>query len=793
MAPVRSEQLPPSKKRKKESQPETPPTWETTRFFHQPKTQLSSLPFVHENSGVRRPPNSSNASHPRFAAKAMSHNGRPGVGTGNNTQAKSDPAAVLTGDAVALVTKTSSRLPLSKLPRKPSTAQTDRNISNSSVALLQRGSRKPKDTYALKLVALEQAKVEIASMATSIIAKPQQHVGKLKQLRQMAVQHKGPIALHALLTETQLYKDLAPAYRIRNITEKEAEIKVSKDVAILRSFEQTLLSCYQRFVRSCVSISRRRATGNTQTSAARDMIQARNAACKVLSELLRSLPHFNEAEVLVTAVCSLATDREESIRSLASEALTALLSEAHKSSGQTLQTCIAISKALADSAASKARIASEEIVAPLSVINFAAFPKLPPSQKKAEPRKGKRLSKRKREMAAKKNPESKEPDLEHDLAEGDADASPQEMFTARKALLDAVCHACFNVVKVASSDVMEDGKRNPLGGKSTTIRTRKPPPALSPALRGLQRVSHYVNTNVVEAIIAALAPMLSAPRYPLKIRFRCISVAYTILSFHARAQQSDPDSFTSDAQAMDSSLYSALGELFGLESRMADAESTLLDAIEAVLAAHSYRQVPPSRASALARCLCIQACSSAPTHACSIGLMKAGQLLLDPMLVSSIFAQSIDDRGDGKTALEMDTGVVQDFDMNAKDPDVSNAERSAAWELSSLMCHFHPAVRDVAANCAQGYCGPRLPKSTEDIVVIAKKHRSHEGGFNPAPQENFLRPQKRKQYRNLLYDEAVTLVLSDAENRRMFLLSDDDCGNYFESNWREHGDSNCDI
>lgn len=762
----------PRKKRKKVTNSAPSPAWETTRFFQQPKPEASSLPTVLDNGVVRPSSNPTKTLRSASAAEASSQKSDANASQDHAHGGKSDRAA---SDGRKLKRTVSQLQPPSlKMQRVASRAQGEKPLSGPSTAIPQRRSRLiGKDVK--KTISVEEAKTLIASLATSIVANPQQQVAKLSQLRQMASQYKGAVLSLILLTESQLYKDLAPAYRIRPITQKEAETKVSKDIARLRSYEQALLSSYQRFVRSCVSISRSYGVGNIDAQAAKDMASVRHAACKALSELLRSLPHFNEVDFLIQAVCSLVGDRENTIRSQACEALTGLLADAHKMSGQALETCVSIAKKLAQAAASKSRAVTEETVTPLSEINFSAFPLLPGSQKnKTIQKKPKRLSMRKREiLAKKKKSEQNEPDLDQDLAEGDADSTPQEMYAARKSLLDSVCLSCFNIIKAASSDVIEDEKSSVREKKGIPIRRRKPPPALSPALRGLLRVSRYINTDVIEAIIAALTPILQAPRFPLAIRMRCISAAYAILGHHSQTQKSDPDSFTSDARAMDAALYASLGALYDQDGRIC--EELTFDAMEAVLAAYSYRHVPVSRAAAMARRLCIQAISSAPTHACTIGLLKAGQLLLDPSLVSCIFSPD-KNRNGTDAADELDMGLIQDCNISTDDPDLAEAERSAAWELSALLHHFHPTVRAIADECVNGRCGSCLPQTSESIVLVAKRHMSHEGGFNPIVQEqpSSTTVQKNIISKNMMTDNVLVSSITNEDARREFLEADNE-------------------
>lgn len=52
----------------------------------------------------------------------------------------------------------------------------------------------------------------------------------------------------AMLTQLAVYKDILPGYRIRPLSEKEQTVTVSKDVAKLRDYEQSLLQNYQNYL-----------------------------------------------------------------------------------------------------------------------------------------------------------------------------------------------------------------------------------------------------------------------------------------------------------------------------------------------------------------------------------------------------------------------------------------------------------------------------------------------------------------------------------------------------------------
>lgn len=886
--------------------------WETTRVFQQPK---SALPTIQLNGVVARGAKGPSLKAPTHGSRQPSASASASVTKQAFVKRQAVPTKQVTKEGGADTEKKSMLArskSLSRLRAKPvssgtvgptssaasASASLRRKRSSANLMTTSSGNRRPTDesetqqtkrkndrvqgdqqplkrraltsedgtassstpidnansakTKTIKPAVEGKIKAQIASLATRIVTDPHENVGNLSQLRQIAIQNKGRLAALAILTEAQVYRDIAPGYRIRTVTEKEAAVKVSKEVAQVRSFEQSLLSGFRRFIKSCTSLSQWRATGNIQTPAAKDMTEVRHAACKALSTILAALPHFNEADGIATAVVEFASDRDEIVRSLAGDALTEVLSTAHKASGPVAQTCITAAKALAAAAEGrKARMVSEETLAPLSEINFAAFARLPiGKQQKGQQQGGngkgsggKKLSKRKREMLAAKNrkrpkdeeemaaSEKADADLDRDIAEAEADATPQETVALRKALLDAVCTACFNVIKTASADVIDDDakKNSHKDSHANNKRTRKPPPALSSSLRGLLRVARYVGPDVIDAIVAALIPMLERGPYPLALRLRCATVAYEIVASRniataaaatkiaAANNRSDPTFFETDAAALDSSLYGILITLCGAhEVRLLDEDTVILDLLETLYAATASRRLPAARAAALARRVAIVAIANAGTHGSTAGLLKSAQALFDSSMTmpvslvlnssagSSSWDNNCDDlldeddekggmhaaaRKRGLTQKQQqrlqkrrddaiaELGLIDEFDLSAHSADAASAARSIAWELAALVDHFHPTVRLIAQQCIDGMCGDRLPKKShgDNPVVVARQHTSEDGGFNPLPQERLLQQQYsggRKKHQARADDTLAVDIEHDAVVARLYAADD---------------------
>jgi Nucleolar complex-associated protein/CBF/Mak21 family len=642
-----------------------------------------------------------------------------------------------------------------------------------------RGRGAPADVadYAHDLEKFERARSQIAAMASSVVSNPEANFARLNELRKMAQSSNRTITTLIVLTESQLYKDICPDYRIRVLSEEEASVKVSKDVANLRNYEQALLLCYTRFVKSAISLSRWSSgtapVGSSgrvpaaKSESERKMRKLRRAACTALIEITRSLLHFNLATEIVPVVAAFTADRDPDVRTEACEAMTEVLSETHRCAGPSLAARVLIAECLSKSIVARKAAAPPEAIRPLLVIQFNFFSRFLSSRgskkevdakKKFNRKHRTKLSASQQEKAAQQAAEQERMDrldLERDMQEAHAEATPQELFNAKKRILHSVCMAAFNVIKSSSeaailakeaASAAETRGGNGIRGEGPSCaRTRKPPAGLADALEATLLISSMIPSEILDAILAALSPLLESDKLPLSTRFRCLSASYSILAAHASAQEVDADSFTRDARAMDACLYSAIGCLYGPAMPLNADEDITSEALRTVSTAFSTRRMPAVRAAAFSHRLGILALSSAPTHACAIGLISSMQKILQPVLVESLFPSAHSPSAGGEAYdFGSSSGLLHGFDMSTNDPDSAGAECSAAWELAALRAHFHPTMKRIAQACAQGTCGDHMSSSTADAVHLVASHSAKRGGFNPAPQAMFLGAKKAR-------------------------------------------------
>ncbi|KAJ1533381.1 Nucleolar complex protein 3, partial [Nowakowskiella sp. JEL0078] len=124
---------------------------------------------------------------------------------------------------------------------------------------------------------------------------------RLKTLRKISLEPDVFIQKLAFLTQLAVYKDIIPGYSIRELTNEEKNVKVSKDVQKVRKYEESLLSGYKSYIKLL----------ETQIMAANKLtgykMKERSFVLEVqcLTQLMTSVPHFNYRSIIMNDVVEL--------------------------------------------------------------------------------------------------------------------------------------------------------------------------------------------------------------------------------------------------------------------------------------------------------------------------------------------------------------------------------------------------------------------------------------------------------------------------------------------------------
>ncbi|KAI0015932.1 nucleolar complex-associated protein 3 [Xylariomycetidae sp. FL0641] len=147
---------------------------------------------------------------------------------------------------------------------------------------------------------IQEAKEELAKIASAIQEDPEENVGGFKALAQVGQSKIPTIQKLAMATQLAVYKDVIPGYRIRPVADDAPEEKLSKDVRKLRIYEQALVKGYQAYVGSLAKYAK----------AGRGAPDIASVAITCACNLLTAVPHFNfRGDLLKILVGKLSTRR----------------------------------------------------------------------------------------------------------------------------------------------------------------------------------------------------------------------------------------------------------------------------------------------------------------------------------------------------------------------------------------------------------------------------------------------------------------------------------------------------
>ncbi|EME44886.1 hypothetical protein DOTSEDRAFT_105609, partial [Dothistroma septosporum NZE10] len=168
-------------------------------------------------------------------------------------------------------------------------ASDDEGDGDSGVADLQ-PKPKPKKPRLPPKEEIRLAKEELAKAAQSISEDPEEHIGQLGTLIELANHDNITVKKLALATQLAVYKDVIPGYRIRPLSQADLAGKVSKEVKRQRAFEQGLLNGYKNYLSTLSHLAVAKTSKKIDQQAASSLA---TVAISCARTLLTSAPHFN--------------------------------------------------------------------------------------------------------------------------------------------------------------------------------------------------------------------------------------------------------------------------------------------------------------------------------------------------------------------------------------------------------------------------------------------------------------------------------------------------------------------
>lgn len=137
-------------------------------------------------------------------------------------------------------------------------------------------------------------KEDIADLVEKILEEPEENTAALSRLCRMAGSKNPNTCKFSMLALVPVFKNIIPGYKIRPLTDLEKKEKVSKEVARLRNFEQTLVLNYRRYLDLIKDLSK---VPNNEDPL---KVSLGALATQAANELASNVSHFNFRDDLIT-------------------------------------------------------------------------------------------------------------------------------------------------------------------------------------------------------------------------------------------------------------------------------------------------------------------------------------------------------------------------------------------------------------------------------------------------------------------------------------------------------------
>ena len=591
----------------------------------------------------------------------------------------------------------------------------------------------------------------IAAACQGVLEDPEGRWTDLREVAKLVEDRDPEVARLAALSLLLVFKDICPSYRIRPPTEKELQMKVSKDVMKLRDFEAGLLKMYQAYIRVMVRTSGGKKKRSERGKGGPDA----STALKCLCGLLEGLPHFN----FRTDILSALVPHMGYVDSAAAEAVAAAIGgaiAADLAGDLTLEALHMVAQLVKQNKC----LAHPAALTPFLGIRFDEGILALEAQKKPEVLSRKQTRRKRaeeREMIRKGRAEKEKKKAEKERlksfghnADSDSDSEDVEaalgrdmdegagrMDNAQKRklqsrMLEATFEMYFRVLKNAASPVPARGI-----------------PLMTPALIGLGKFTHLISVTFMGDLMEVFRQLLAGGALSVDQKARTLLTACEILSGHGEALNVDAGEFHRQLYKMlaqpsigaggwtaEVNGGSGAGAEWGSgadgggahSGAAAKAAATGMDdeadrgtlrirTLERFLG--RYKQVDHGRVASFAKRLAGTAMMAEAGEAVgALGVTR--QLLAAYPKVRCLLENE-----------RVGTGV---FDMNNDDPETAVGLAAVLWDLSLLRHHYHPAVAaaagEVAALPLQGAIAPAL--GSHAPAELARLHSTTRGNFRPA-------------------------------------------------------------
>ena len=373
---------------------------------------------------------------------------------------------------------------------------------------------------------IEEAKIQIGSMATNFLENPEERVFLLdKIMRYMTLGHndssvENTVIKLASASVCEILKDIIPNYKILDHEEQDKSVKLKKDTLKLHKYETALLNCVKRFLVKCERI------------VSEDKNNLAPHAMHCMTELLISHPEFNFTENIIQFSVPYLNHAHHELRSMVKSALDRLF-KADKKGSVSFLVVRAINHHLKSKKRAKIREEMLNVLLSLKLYHLENPNEIATAHLNSAKKKREEMSKKERKLAKQRAK------LDKELLEAKAEESKETRLRFATDISNLLFAIYFRLIKNPSS-----GK----GGEAAIYTNRN---LLRPVLSGLARFGHLMSIDYFQDLLRVLSDLLERKmEYDEEKNFLgshesllCIHTVLSILSGQGEALTLDPQKF----------------------------------------------------------------------------------------------------------------------------------------------------------------------------------------------------------------------------------------------------------
>nr|XP_040033167.1 nucleolar complex protein 3 homolog [Gasterosteus aculeatus aculeatus] len=509
----------------------------------------------------------------------------------------------------------------------------------------------------LRVHKINERRLCIARLGSAVVSDPYSNIKRVKEMRGMLMESDPSVAVTVrklvMVSLMEIFKDVAPTYRIRPLTPEEKASKVKKDTQLIRDFEEGLVSQYKFYLEDLeqtIKDWKQQKKKRSQAVGFQSYLGLAQVAIRCLCELLLALPHFNFHNNIIVVLVPLMNDAEPQVSGICCDAFRKLFQQ-DKEGGASLATVRVIS-GLVKSLNFNVR---PEVLKTLLCLRIKEVQMKKDIEDTAPKKKFMNNKEKKKKLSRMQRKWKKaEEKLEKELLEAEASESKDKKIKLHTETLNIVFLIYFRILKKAQKSVL-----------------------LPAVLEGLANFAHLINLEFFDDLLNVLQHLIQSGDLTNRESLHCIQTVFTILSGQGDVLNIDPLTFYSQ-------LYRMLPRLHAGGPN--DDIIIVLRCLDAMLT-RRRKQVSLQRAMAFVKRLGVLSLHVLPNA--SVGLLAAGRATVHAFPKCDFLLDN-EVQGSGFYLPELD------------EPEHCNAQNTALWELHTLQRHFHPVVRRLAHHLSHG-------------------------------------------------------------------------------------------